>query len=61
MIGLALGQLYSGEEPEQKELFSEDKEKRRALEKTILSLSRDGKKVIKAGLLKNHVNDENES
>lgn len=61
LIGLALGQLYSGEEPEQKELFSEDKEKRRALEKTILSLSRDGKKVIKAGLLKNHVNDENES
>lgn len=51
LIGLSLGQVYYGEEPEQGEFFSENKEKKRILEKTILSLSKDGKKVIKAGVL----------
>lgn len=61
LIGLTLGQVYSADEPEQKELFSEDKEKRRALEKTILSLTKDGKKVIKAGLLEKRNNNKDNS
>ncbi len=51
LLGLSLGQVYVAENPEQGEFFAKDKEKRRALEKTILQLSKDGKKVIKAGLL----------
>ncbi len=51
LLGLALGQVYESEEPEQGEFFSELKEKKRKLEKTILSLSQDGNKVIKAGIL----------
>lgn len=60
LIGLSLGQVYVAEEPEQKELFSESKEKKRALEKAILSLAKDGNKVIKAGLLdKRKANKDN--
>lgn len=62
LIGLSLGQTYSGEEPEQGEFFSEDKEKKRMLEKTILELTQDGNKVIKAGVLtKNAPKNKNDS
>lgn len=56
LLGLGLGQVYEGEEPEQRELFSEKQEKKRSLERTILSLSKDGKKVIKAGILNKNKN-----
>lgn len=62
LIGLSLGQTYTGDEPEQGEFFSENKEKKRMLEKTILSLTKDGKKVIKAGVLtKNPPSNQNNS
>lgn len=51
LLGLFLSQIYSSEEVEQGELFAEDKEKRRNLEKTIIALSKKGNKVTKAGLL----------
>lgn len=52
LIGITLGNLYSGEEPEQKEFFKEDEEKRRKLEKTILSLRKDGNIIKKAASLR---------
>ena len=52
LLGLFLSQLYKGEEIEQKDLFGEDKEKRRALEKTILALSKEGNVIQKATLMR---------
>lgn len=52
LIGLSLGSLYDGEEIEERELFYEEGERRRTLDKTILSLKKDGNKIIKASILK---------
>lgn len=51
LLGLSLSQLYEGDEIEQRELFSEVKEKQRALEKTILNLSKKGSVVTRARIL----------
>ena len=52
LLGLSLGNLYEGENPEQGEFFMEKDKKLRELEKTILNLSKDGKKVTRATVLK---------
>ena len=52
LLGLSLGNLYEGENPEQGEFFMEKEKKLRELEKTILNLSKDGKKVTRATVLK---------
>lgn len=51
LIGLALGDLYKAEEVEQKDLFDEVNEKKRTLEKTVLSLRRSGNMIRKASNL----------
>ncbi len=48
LLGVTLGNLYKGERPEQGEFFKEREEKLRKLEKTILSLAKEGKNVKKA-------------
>ncbi|MFA6891050.1 MAG: DNA polymerase IV [Sphaerochaetaceae bacterium] len=53
LIGLCLGNLYDGETPLQQELFSEQEERKRRLEMTILKLQEKGNKVVKATNLKN--------
>ena len=45
---MTLGNLYKGERPEQGEFFKEREEKLRKLEKTILSLNKEGNIVKKA-------------
>ena len=52
MIGVCLGGVYEGENPEQEELIIEKKQKLRDLEKTILKLSKDGKVVTRATSIK---------
>lgn len=52
LLGLFLSQLYLGEEVEQRELFDDDKERRRSLDKTILELAKEGNVVKKATSLK---------
>ena len=51
LLGIVLSGLYSGEDVEQRDFFSEKEEKERKLEKTILSLSQKGSKIVKAGTL----------
>lgn len=48
LIGVFISSLYRGDEIEQRDLFSEDKEKRRRLEKEILNLSKKGDYVMRA-------------
>ena len=60
LLGLFLSQLYDGEEIEQKDLFGEDMEKRRNLEKTILALSKEGNIVQKARLLRTQKQEQEE-
>ena len=48
LLGVTLGNLYRGERPEQGEFFKEREEKLRKLEKTILSLNKEGNTVRKA-------------
>ncbi len=48
LIGVVLSGIYDGEDVEQRDLFSEKEEKERKLEKTILSLSHKGSKLVKA-------------
>ena len=52
LLGVALGGVYEGENPEQGEFFIEKKQKLRDLEKTILNLSKDGKVVTRAASIK---------
>ncbi len=53
LLGVSLSGIYDGEDVEQRDLFSDKEEKERTLEKTILSLSRKGSRIIKARNLKN--------
>lgn len=53
LLGVSLGNLYKGENPEQREFFKEKEEKQRTVEKTILSLLKDGKIVRKAATIEN--------
>lgn len=48
LLGISLGNLYKGENPEQKEFFKEKEEKQRRVEKTILSLLKDGQVIKRA-------------
>ncbi len=48
LLGVTLGNLYKGERPEQGEFFKEKEERLRKLEKTILSLNKEGNIVKKA-------------
>lgn len=52
LLGLFLSQLYEGDTPIQGELFIEDQEKLRKLDKTIIDLSKKGLKLKKASNLK---------
>ena len=52
LLGVSLGGVYEGENPEQGEFFIEKKQKLRDLEKTILNLSKDGKVVKRAASIK---------
>ena len=58
LLGVGLYSLYSGEEQEQPELFSSDKERERKLEKVILSLNLKGNNIVRAtSLAKRKVKD----
>lgn len=61
LLGVFLTNLYKGKEIEQLEFFSEKKEKKRALEKTILSLTKKGNLVTKATLIKSTKDDNQKS
>ena len=52
LLGISLGGVYDGDDPEQGEFFVEKKQKLRTLEKTILSLSKEGNKITRATSLK---------
>ena len=52
LLGVGLGGVYEGDNPEQGEFFIEKKQKLRDLEKTILNLSKDGKVVTRAASIK---------
>ena len=47
LIGVGLQGIYSGENVEQGEFFREREQKERELEKTILELGRNGRKVVR--------------
>lgn len=51
LLGVALQQLYEGEDIEQGELFSEAAEKRRSLEKAILDMNKKGAGMKRASSL----------
>lgn len=51
LLGLGLHQLYDGDSPMQGELFNQAAQKRRALDKAILSLSKKGHAIQKASSL----------
>lgn len=58
LLGVGLYSLYSGEEQEQPELFSSNKERERKLEKVILSLNLKGNNIVRAtSLAKSKVKD----
>ena len=58
LLGVGLYSLYSGEEQEQPELFSSNKERERKLEKVILSLNLKGNNIVRAtSLAKRKVKD----
>ncbi|MBO8436592.1 MAG: DNA polymerase IV [Spirochaetes bacterium] len=48
LIGVVLSGIYDGEDIEQPDFFAEREEKERKLEKTILSLSQKGQKIVRA-------------
>lgn len=48
LIGVSLSGLYDGEDVEQPDFFAQREEKERKLEKTILSLSQKGQKIVRA-------------
>ena len=52
LLGIVLSGLYSGEDVEQRDFFSEKEEKERKLEKTIIELKKKGSKLVKARNLK---------
>ncbi len=52
LLGVVLSGIYDGEDVEQRDLFSEKEERERKLEKTILSLSMKGSRIMKARNLK---------
>lgn len=52
LLGISLSGVYEGDNPEQGEFFAEKKQRLRELEKTILTLSKDGKSVKRATTLK---------
>ncbi len=52
LLGITMGNLYKAEEPEQGEFFAEKQEKLRKLEKAVLSLEKDGKKVTRGATMK---------
>lgn len=52
LLGITMGNLYKAEEPEQGEFFAEKQEKLRKLEKAVLSLEKDGKKVTRGSTMK---------
>ena len=52
LLGVVLSGIYSGDDVEQRDFFSEKEEKERQLEKTILSLSQKGSRIMKARSLK---------
>ena len=52
LLGVVLSGIYSGDDVEQRDFFSEKEEKERQLEKTILSLSQKGSRIMKARNLK---------
>ncbi|MDD2231298.1 MAG: DNA polymerase IV [Sphaerochaetaceae bacterium] len=51
LLGLGLYQVYTGDAPMQGELFNQTDQKRRALDKTILTLSKKGHSMKKASTL----------
>ncbi len=61
LLGLALGNLYHGEEIEQTELFAEVSEKKRKLEKVVYNLNKKGGIVTKATLLNKGKNKDEDS
>ena len=52
LLGISISGIYDGEDVEQKDFFADREEKERKLEKTILSLSQKGSRLIKARNLK---------
>ncbi len=48
LLGVVLSGIYDGEDVEQRDFFSDKEEKERKLEKTILSLSQKGSRIVKA-------------
>ena len=48
LLGLTLAQTYEGEEVEQRDLFSEQSERERKLEKIVLELGKKGSHLIRA-------------
>lgn len=56
LLGVSLQNTYESSEPLQRDLFGERCEKERKLEKTILGLSKNGIKIIKARNLKTKPN-----
>lgn len=56
LIGVSLQNTYEAPEPLQRDLFGERNERERKLEKTILGLSKNGIKLVKARNLKSRSN-----
>ncbi|MGN0906628.1 MAG: DNA polymerase IV [Bullifex sp.] len=48
LLGVGLSGLYKGDEPEQPDLFSEDRERKRKLERTVLELRKKGSRIGRA-------------
>ena len=48
LLGVVLSGIYDGEDIEQRDFFSDKEEKERKLEKTILTLSHKGSRIVKA-------------
>ena len=48
LLGVVLSGLYDGEDVEQPDFFSQHEERERRLEKTILTLSQHGSRIIRA-------------
>lgn len=61
LLGVGLYNLYSGEEQEQPELFSFNKERERKLEKVILSLNLKGNNIVRATSLAKRKIKDNEN
>ena len=62
LLGLTLAQTYEGEEVEQRDLFSEQGERERKLEKIVLELGKKGSHLVRARrLTEAEVEDDNYS